>query len=182
MLKARPVRFFCVFLVALVSASVGVPQLVEAQDTWGGLRFGISEQAAREVLGEETRRPRNSEKTGIADEYTGWVTTTNFRSCKGHVALIFDEASRTLSAVRISFKAADCRSSVDSKNLAEELNEALVKRYGTPVLIDLGEAVQRRVFRSKGQAIEMTAVGGRLLEPGNGFVALTYEPDHAAGL
>jgi len=135
-----------------------------AQETWGGLSFGMTLDDAKRALGGNFRRAAES---GVAAHALATV-----RSCRGNASLSFGDHG--LERVLIMIFASDCTNRTDSYSLLSNAEEQLIQRYGAPTIRDTSLG-PNRIFRGPRQGITLDGIN-----TSTGFVKIEYVWDGPA--
>jgi hypothetical protein len=119
--------------LALMILSVAL----SAQETWDGLRFGMTEAEVKAVLGARAVKPKTDELKGKSNRYEGFIVNDlKIGEFHGSADLKFDRATKRLLAIFIVTTQDEQRSQSDLLADARFLYEDYLKKYGKPVRID----------------------------------------------
>jgi hypothetical protein len=154
--------------ITTLAACMTATTVCYAQETWGGLRFGMTEIQVRSAL-----KSRKLKLLGLEEQPSTKslysivaVRETSVEGFDGSAIPLFDKTSRRLSKIDLLLKLEN----TDSINKAlayTSLKESLVKKYGAPASSTGCEKADAdaalviysctMLFRSSGQSVSMTA-------------------------
>jgi hypothetical protein len=145
--------------------------------TWGGLRFGMTEEQVRSALGPKMRKVDPGPENQPIDEsshkfISGVVRETSVKGFDGEANLLFNKTSKKLSMISLMLKPQKDISDQDKADAYSRLRDDLVKKYGP-----LSVKGSTSIFRSGGQSIDVFA---SVIDDGMYFVYIDYEPTDAA--
>ena len=125
-------------LVGLALAVLAVPQ-TEGQATWGGLRFGMTPEEVKAVLGDRAKAGSPS-KDAPPDELTLEVSSVKVGDVAGTGRLIFAGSPSRLKQVSLDFTRAGEGHLAHGYTVSEQLktvqvvSDQLVEKYGKPTI------------------------------------------------
>lgn len=149
-------RTLQIFLVMLAIAS-----LVGAQETWRGLRFGMTEAEVKAAA--PAARVERLESPGpgalpFAYSMTAMKMPTTIEDVFGNARLLFDKRTHRLAAISIILEM-DGMATRDRASAVKRILEALENKYGEPFRTEKEIMGPAFAWRSKGQIIEFTTLG-----------------------
>ncbi|MBI1353234.1 MAG: hypothetical protein GC160_02730 [Acidobacteria bacterium] len=132
----------------------------QAQTTWRGLRFGMSEAEAKQALPDLHPVEEPATEGGESAALTGPV---DIGGCAGTAFVWFsdDRLSRVSIDVR---EVDDCGSTAPRHKYRHEVRDAFKEKYGKPAAVKtaFGGAPKVTVWRTDEQLIELRDVGDKL--------------------
>jgi hypothetical protein len=124
-------------LVALVLAVLAAPR-TEGQATWGGLRFGMTPEEVKDVIGDRAKAGSPS-KDAPPGEFTLEVSPVKVGDVAGTARLIFAGSPSRLRQVSLNFSRVGRGCAPDEAKVAAErletvrvISDQLLEKYGKP--------------------------------------------------
>lgn len=146
-----------------------------AQQTWSGLRFGMSQAEVRAALKEKWSAPLPEDKLSPGTRFVlgGLVRGIEVDGLSGDASLLFCDDGKRLCEVTIVLNPRKDKPDMDVQY--EFLRADLAKKYGAPISGARCPADSScdTIFRSEGQAITLNSyrTRGKVI-----IVYLSYEP------
>jgi hypothetical protein len=152
-------------------------RFLNAQTTWNGLRFRMTESEVKQALKSRAVRPSARVKTeNETKEYVGWeVHDLELEQMRGFAIILFDAVSHRLSGVvvyvkdpdmdvhALAFPDEDEHASIFAMRL-QSLRDEISKKYGHPFLHSCPTLQScKTTWRDKQQIVDMDIMAGSVL-------------------
>lgn len=153
------------FLCRIAIVSIGLPCIAQNAQTWGDLRFGMTELQVRTALKARAFRPTDPNKfkeQPIDKSYGlfagGTVPETSVKGFDGQATILFEKTSKKLALINLMLTPTES-TDADKSFAYTYLKESLLKKYGRPISSSgCGEASGlhecKMLFRTGGQSID----------------------------
>lgn len=186
-----------IFVKAFLLA--GSMSMCPAQETWGGLQFGMKLDEVKKVLGDRIQESDPTAK-GQPDEYAWHIKSVKVGEAEGTGNLMFDKSTDRLVRVGLYFagdllknKGKPCRGGTTPEQNAHvvsiitDVSDKLLENYGKPVK-DIGWPTQDDIInhlilgQPNIQASRMWKPGGQIIEETlflpctNPIIYVVYKP------